>query len=97
MILDDFGKIDIFGPFFGRGGDVFVVTQDFGEDFFLGPVTFLKMQISKKKVFRPEFGSLSKCEIGFVIFCRKTNELDVLQKKHFSKLRFFFVQFSNAP
>ena len=51
MILENFGKIDNFGPLIeqGGGGAKSYLLRIWGTNFFLEPVTFLQMEIFKKK------------------------------------------------
>ena len=53
--LENFGKIDIFGPKSGRGGGILPYSEILGTKIFWRPVTFAKIKIFKKKNFWPEF------------------------------------------
>ena len=77
-VLGHFGRGRDFRHFSAeieRGVGIIGITQNFGKEFFVGAVTFRKMQIFKKKFCRPEFDPLSRCEIEFVIIGCVTSEI----------------------
>ena len=67
-ILGGVGFFGIFRPKLSGGGSAFsALLRILGRNFFVGPVTFRKIQIFKKKFFWPEVDPLSRCEIQFVM------------------------------
>ena len=94
--LENFGKIDIFGPKSGRGGILpyseILVTKNFWR-----PVTFPKIEIFKRKIFRPEFRREVRCEIILSHFRAVVSEIQSMQKKDFVNFGVFFAHSRNGP
>ena len=96
-ILENFGKIEKNEPKLSGGGAKSGLLRILESNFFLGPVTFRKIEISKKNFFWPEINPFPRCEIGFVNIGSVSFEIDPLRKKDFSKNGFFFTQPPNGP
>ena len=79
------------------GGGILPYSEILGTKFFWRPVTFPKIEIFKKKFFRPEFGREPRREMILGHFRTVVSEKGSIQKKDFVNFGVFFAHSRNGP